>query len=69
MPLKAINSKDDEFANVLHAEGEGGKFRRRPVALTFVPGILLTFMFTDQEHSCLTSWDLAAGPDLSEMEP
>ncbi|XP_010628009.1 solute carrier family 22 member 14 isoform X2 [Fukomys damarensis] len=74
MTLKDIKSKDVKFANILHAVGEFGKFQRRLVALTFIPGILLAFVhaehlvFTDQEHYCNTSWILAVGPNLSESE-
>ncbi|XP_005383789.1 PREDICTED: solute carrier family 22 member 14 isoform X2 [Chinchilla lanigera] len=74
MPLKAINNNDVAFANILHALGEFGKFQQRLVALIFIPGILLAFMyaecfvFADQKHYCNTSWILAVGPNLSEAE-
>ncbi|EHB00379.1 Solute carrier family 22 member 14, partial [Heterocephalus glaber] len=74
MPSKDINNKDVKFAKILHAVGEFGKFQWRLVALTFIPGILLAFLyaehflFTDQEHYCNASWILAVGPTLSESE-
>lgn len=74
MPSKNINRKDVKFGDILRAVGEFGKFQRRLVALTFLPGILLAFVyaehfvFTDQEHYCNTSWILAVAPNLSEAE-
>ncbi|XP_057560596.1 solute carrier family 22 member 14 [Hippopotamus amphibius kiboko] len=73
--LRAIEAKQDKFANIMDAVGQFGTFQRRLVALTFLPNILSAFfmfadifVFTHQKPYCNTSWILAVGPNLTESE-